>query len=145
MCEPGKHRGRRLADGRVACAMCGEMRKGRVLNVRDLGGNVAKLPSGVVYVGRPTMWANPFTHRKDTRTLAELVVESQEDAALRFSEWIVEPEQKPLRDRLPSIAGRDLACWCAPALCHADVLASFSVAAYRVVRRLEAERRGASA
>lgn len=142
MCEPGKHRGRRLRDGRVACAVCGELRKGSVLNVRALGGSVAKLPSGIVYVGRPSIWANPFTCVRGG-VLEELVVDSPEEAVLGFAQWIVEPEQKELRDRLPAIAGRDLACWCAPELCHGDVLASFSLAAYRTVRRREAEQRGA--
>jgi hypothetical protein len=136
MCEPGMHRGLRLQDDRVACTVCGELRRGRVLNVRDLGGSVRKLPSGVVYVGRPSIWANPFTTARGS-VLEELVVDTPEEAVLRYAEWMAEPEQKPLRDRLAAIAGRDLACWCAPEACHGQVLAGLSLVAARA-RRLGA-------
>ena len=92
------------------------------------------LPSDTIYVGRPTMWANPFAgrqwghaksvilHRRWLRgeigamTLERLGFSAAEVAALdRRRIWIL--------THLHSLAGKNLACWC-PAngkWCHADI------------------------
>lgn len=70
-------------------------------------------PAGAVYVGRPSVYGNPFPIGPDGR-----------DACIaRYEEWLYEPEQQQLRDRATcELRGRDLVCWCAPDACHADVL-----------------------
>lgn len=79
----------------------------RVLNkARDV------IPTGAVYVGRPTKWGNPFTIGKDG---------SREEVIQKYREWI---QGRPdlLRD-LPTLRGKDLVCWCSPPqACHADIL-----------------------
>jgi hypothetical protein len=69
-------------------------------------------PQGAVYVGRPTKWGNPFV----------LASERDRAAALeRYEGWLAErPELVAAAKR--ELRGRDLVCWCAPKLCHADVL-----------------------
>lgn len=79
-----------------------------------------KMPEGVVYVGRPSKWANPFKV-EDYAT--------PETAVAVYSEWlsgeyrnllIKPPTLKEIRENL---RGKDLACWCREgAPCHADVL-----------------------
>ena len=78
-------------------------------------------PSGAVYVGRPSVWANPF----DWRTLG------REEAARRYRAWLrgeayreVEPERRAeILRRLPELRGRALMCWCPlHEPCHADIL-----------------------
>ena len=59
------------------------------------------MPSGTVYVGRPTRWGNPFQTASEYAD-APPVSESDIREGLR---------------------GRDLACWCPPdGDCHADYL-----------------------
>ena len=67
-----------------------------------------------VYVGRPTKWGNPFVIGVNGNR--EQVIELYKNWLLRQPE-LVEEAKKHLR-------GKVLACWCAPAPCHGDVLAS---------------------
>ena len=78
----------------------------RVLNKSRDG-----IPAGAVYCGRPSPFGNPFVIGRDgTR---EQVVDA-------YSEWI--QGQPALLAQLPTLAGRDLVCFCAPQRCHCDVL-----------------------
>lgn len=74
------------------------------------------MPAGAIYVGRPTVFGNPFK------------------TAEEFKRWLV--GEMPFRHvakklellrRLPELRGKDLACWCAlEHFCHADVLLEFA-------------------
>lgn len=93
-------------------------------------------PAGAVYVGRPTLWSNPFAGRPGI---------GHKRAAILYAAWLAgeltahvlaaakfsEAEMAALRRwrerllaRLAMLAGRDLQCWCplTSAWCHADVL-----------------------
>jgi hypothetical protein len=71
-----------------------------------------KCPSTAVYVGRPTPFGNPFRIGVDG-TRAEVVA--------RYETWLLAQPELVERVRM-ELSGRDLACWCAPKPCHADVL-----------------------
>jgi hypothetical protein len=75
-----------------------------------------------VYIGRPSPWGNPFSHKPGTS--AEFKVSSREEAIDRFREWI--KTQPSLLARLPELRGKTLGCWCAPKACHGDVLAEMA-------------------
>ena len=66
---------------------------------------------GAVYVGRPSRWGNPFRIGRDG---------SRAEAIAKYEAWVL--ERSDLLAALPTLRGRDLACWCAPLPCHADVL-----------------------
>ena len=76
-----------------------------------------RMPSGVVYVGRPTKWGNPF----------KLSVYGEESLRLFRKDLERRLELEPAF--LEPLRGKDLACWC-PLMdkrgnkvpCHADVL-----------------------
>lgn len=87
------------------------------------------MPIGAVYVGRPTVYGNPWT-LADAAHLTDL-------SETEKWQWIVDRYERELRERggtgedtfirLPdlkdALRGRDLACWCPPGRpCHADVL-----------------------
>lgn len=64
-----------------------------------------------VYVGRPSIFGNPFEIGKDG---------TREEVIAKYKAWIV--DQPELMAKLPELKGKILACWCAPRSCHADVL-----------------------
>jgi hypothetical protein len=74
-----------------------------------------------IYIGRPTKWGNPFTHKKNT--LGKYVVNDREDAIEEYFNWITEGEGKYLLKDLSELKGKILGCWCKPLPCHGDILA----------------------
>lgn len=73
-----------------------------------------------VYIGRPSIWGNPFTHIADRHTKAEYIVATREEAIQRYREYI--EKQPQLLLRLLELKGKTLGCWCSPLACHGDVL-----------------------
>ena len=74
------------------------------------------------YIGRPSKWGNPFTHKQDGKTLAKYVVSTREEAVEAYRTWITEGEGKHLLSHLSELEGKVLGCWCAPLACHGEVL-----------------------
>ncbi|HEX7693769.1 MAG TPA: DUF4326 domain-containing protein [Sphingomonas sp.] len=96
----------------------------------------AVTPPGAVYVGRPTLWGNPFAARPKIGHARSVIL---------YSAWIdghvsrhvleccgFSPAEiagmyrwrARLMDRIDQLAGRDLQCWCplTSDWCHADIL-----------------------
>lgn len=71
-----------------------------------------------VYIGRPSKWGNPFSHKDDT--LAEFRVKNRKEAIEKYREYIL--KNKELMDSLKELEGKVLGCWCKPQACHGDVL-----------------------
>ena len=66
-----------------------------------------------VYIGRPSKWGNPYSIGKDgDRT--EVIDKYKEH--LRNHPNLIEDARSELK-------GKILGCWCAPQLCHGDILA----------------------
>ena len=74
-----------------------------------------------VYIGRPTKWGNPYTH-KDDGTLAEYRVPTRSEAVKKYKEYILFGEGKHLLKDLHELKGKTLGCWCKPKSCHGDIL-----------------------
>lgn len=90
-------------------------------------------PEGVVYVGRPTKWGNPFSVAACIDTgFAETVAEARPVCVFEFRSWLTnsgigwaagEMRRAWMLEHLDDLRGRDLACWCPlDQPCHADVL-----------------------
>lgn len=86
----------------------------QVLNKRVHG-----QPPGSVYIGRPSLWGNPFSHKDGT--LAQFKVSTRDEAVERYKAWLLDQPELVARARR-ELAGKDLVCWCAPARCHGHVL-----------------------
>ena len=74
-----------------------------------------------VYIGRPSKWGNPFTHKNGT--LAKNVLPTREEAVEAYRNWITKGEGQYLLKYLPELKDKTLGCWCHPQSCHGDVLA----------------------
>jgi len=91
------------------------------------------MPEGAVYVGRPTIWGNPWVPNEDWGRMPE---PGRRDEALRkcvetFRAWLSGAKgtgggglrRIALLSRISELRGKDLACWCPlDQPCHADVL-----------------------
>ena len=77
-----------------------------------------KMPANAIYVGRPTVWGNPYVvgselMNGETLTAEKAVELYEQHLADNFSE----------RDIRHCLHDKDLVCWCAlDEPCHADVL-----------------------
>ena len=74
-----------------------------------------------VYIGRPSPYGNPFSHMKGT--LAKYKVADRAEAIAKFREWFLSQPALVERARR-ELRGKVLGCWCKPAACHGDVIAS---------------------
>lgn len=73
-----------------------------------------------VYIGRPSKWGNPFSHKSGTK--AEFILPTREEAIEAYEKWITEGDGKHLLNDLHELKGKTLGCWCSPLPCHGDVL-----------------------
>lgn len=76
-----------------------------------------------VYIGRGSLWGNPYTHLK-TETKAEYQVETREQSIEMFEKYLRErlTHEPSLRDELMKLKGKTLGCFCKPKSCHGDVI-----------------------
>jgi len=70
----------------------------RVLNKRT-----DRIPPRAIYCGRPSSFGNPFIIGRDG---------IRDEVCDKYEAWL--PKQAKLMAMIPSLAGRDLVCWCAP-------------------------------
>src|SRR5262249_22669462 len=104
-----------------------------VVNIRDRTppANPADLPPAHVYVGRrvsrgpyrlpASIWANPHKLPPDATP------EQREQAVAAYeADLLGRPD---LVARLGELAGKGPVCWCAPKLCHGDILARMAAEA----------------
>lgn len=68
-----------------------------------------------VYCGRPSVFGNPFVIGKDG---------TREEVVDKYREWI--KTQPEILNRLDELKGKKLGCFCAPKLCHCNVLAELA-------------------
>jgi hypothetical protein len=75
-------------------------------------------PEDAVYVGRPSIFGNPYSHLPGK---GEVDVATREEAIEAHRLWLQRTPE--LVDRIRRVLrGKDLLCWCAPFACHADTL-----------------------
>ena len=95
-----------------------------------------RMPEGAVYVGRPTIWGNPFVHPDQIRAVEafrSLISAGTKSFSISKDGLQFARNAHPntlhwaygefIRDNAPKLRGCDLACWCPLGQpCHADVL-----------------------
>lgn len=81
-----------------------------------------------VYIGRPSVWGNPFTHKPGT--LAKYRVATIDEALDSYRKWLMGQPQL-IQKAKSELKGKVLGCWCKTsknpdAPCHGDVLAEIA-------------------
>jgi hypothetical protein len=77
-----------------------------------------KIPPNTIYVGRPTVWGNPFEVGSELIGGEKLTVEKSIALYRQYAR-----EAFNDRDLRACLRGKNLACWCPlDQPCHADVL-----------------------
>lgn len=103
----------------------------RVVNVRRDAAIIAdaKLHGRYVYIGRgkDSVWGNPYTHIP-TGTLAQFVV-PYDQVLSKYEEHV--RSSAMLMNRLGTLRGKVLGCFCVPRPCHGHVLVKLFVEAFR--------------
>jgi hypothetical protein len=95
-----------------------------------------RMPADAVYVGRPTIWGNPFVHPDPAQAVAAFRrylrggtqsfemgpggLQFAKDAHPNATHWAYADF---VREHIHQLQGKTLACWCPEGQpCHADVL-----------------------
>ena len=83
-----------------------------------------------VYIGRGSIYGNPWTSKPLWNTKATFQALNRGDALYQYEAWIrgtahigVEQERRAkIRANIARLKGKVLVCYCRPAECHGDVL-----------------------
>ena len=95
-----------------------------------------RTPKGAVYVGRPTLWSNPFadryhiSHARSVILYGAWLAGDCSPRVLRAAGFsraeiaTLDRWRETVLARLPQLSGRDLQCWCplTSPWCHAEIL-----------------------
>jgi hypothetical protein len=73
-----------------------------------------------LYIGRGSIWGNPFTAIHDKKTKAEFVVETRQQSIEGYKQYLL--RSPALLFRLLELNGHKLGCFCKPQSCHGDIL-----------------------
>lgn len=69
-------------------------------------------PKDAVYIGRPSIWGNPFVIGADG---------NRAQVIQKYREYLMADPALVVRAK-EELRGRDVVCYCAPLACHGDVL-----------------------
>lgn len=86
--------------------------------------NPGGIPVKAVYVGRPTKWGNPWSHKPSAMDATVVRVKTRVEAVEKFNDWILSDRKECVRLRAEArrdLKGKHLVCWCCPELCHAEI------------------------
>lgn len=81
------------------------------------------IPPEAIYIGRGSIWGNPFPMSKET---------SREECLEKYKEWVKQEVIKGnyTLEQLASLYNKDLVCYCSPKPCHGHVLEKLSIWAF---------------
>lgn len=71
-------------------------------------------PKNAIYIGRPGMWGNPYTHSKFVleKNSDMILVHDRQTAVMAYEDYLLENDR--LMGRLRLLVDRPLVCWCSP-------------------------------
>ena len=69
-----------------------------------------------VYIGRPGPWGNPFVVGEHG---------TRDEVVEQYAEWLLSQPDLVAKAK-KDLKGKVLGCWCAPKLCHGDILSEIA-------------------
>lgn len=80
-----------------------------------------------VYIGRGTIFGNPYTHRQIETTKAEYQVHTRDEAVAKYKEYFLRRiEHDPeFYNAVMKLKDKVLGCFCKPQSCHGDIIAAY--------------------
>jgi hypothetical protein len=75
-----------------------------------------------VYIGRGSVWGNPFSHLPETKALFKVDTRDEAVASYKDYLWHQMKEGFITTDMLRSLNGKRLGCFCKPQSCHGDII-----------------------
>lgn len=75
-----------------------------------------------VYIGRPSKWGNPYSHKEDTT--AQFKVNTREEAIIAYEKYLLNTPE--LMNSLVELKDKVLGCWCYPKACHGEILTQYA-------------------
>lgn len=97
-----------------------------VINIRDkVALAEAKTSGRYLYIGRPSRWANMFSHLPSNFSVIK--VDSRDKACYSYEEWFW---QNGMWVFLEELKDKTLGCFCKPKRCHGDFLANLTNEVY---------------
>lgn len=83
----------------------------KVMHVNSTEARISAENGTAVYIGRPSIWGNPFRIGVDG---------DRGQVIAKYEAWL--SLQPSMLVKVKELAGKDLLCWCSPQHCHGDVL-----------------------
>lgn len=71
-----------------------------------------------IYIGRPSKWGNPYSHRDGT--LAKYKVSTRNESIAMYEQYV--KDSPDLFNSLHELKDKVLGCHCKPKKCHGDIL-----------------------
>ena len=108
-------------------------RKTLVINGTSKRQLKAALSEDVVYIGRPSMWGNPFASvyavpiwHTDVIRVSDPIAAYKEWLDGRKHKGLNQKQRKQVLENVHTLRGKTLLCFCKPKPCHGDVLAEMA-------------------
>lgn len=78
----------------------------------------ARPREGDVYIGRPTIFGNPFEVGRDG---------TREEVLEKFKQYFLKrlAQDSAFRQAVRALRGKRLVCWCVPLPCHGQIIAEY--------------------
>lgn len=83
-----------------------------------------------VYIGRGSVYGNPYTHLTNSKFNDVTIVASREESISKYKDWFYKeletnPSFKTSVESLKEIVNLNLVCFCKPQQCHGDIIKEY--------------------
>jgi len=90
----------------------------QVVNIRKID----RTDPDVVYIGRGSIWGNPFSHKEGTKAIYRVETVAMAIECYRQNLWARIQRGEVTKEMLKELDGKRLACYCAPNPCHGNII-----------------------
>ncbi|ATN92797.1 hypothetical protein QGX11_gp034 [Pseudomonas phage PPSC2] len=92
----------------------------QVVNKKHMSVNMTD--PDIVYIGRGSIWGNPFSHKAGTKAIWKVKTRDEAIYNYRSYLWAAITKGDITLEMLKELDGKRLACYCAPLACHGDII-----------------------